>query len=626
MGNLKSKFQDLKSAIIGVSSAKIDLKLDKAVKDIVAYKSQSGRNSYINLIKSLISKTADVNISTGSGGIFGQGANPGTFGQGSRLSRYRAYEAIVSNINYCYRALSVLVDNILSPDDITKISLEVNPETFLEDEILSKSKSKLIQEMISEIKLEEKLKLIIESTLKFGDFFCEIGDEKTALTSRSILSESSYDQYIGNQFKSGIKEELICSYGKDKKRSIIIDYSSFFESKTSKEKNEDNIQSINLILHEPKFIVKLQSSIFPICFGYLIFPQISLLPSSAIEDDSINNICSSILKSLSKKIPQTKELVDDKDLKDIIASMVNQTDPSKAMSIRYVSPDKMEHFQIPSTKYYPYGESIFDSCQFTAKVFIALQTALAIQRISRSTEKRKIEVEVGLPRDAKKAIENLKEEFKKRKITLDSFGSVDTIPSQLTTFEDIYVPTKDGKPYINISTFTEGNVDIRSKVDELKFLRDEMVAGFGVPPALIGIEENSVVKATLSEENILFARAIISHQKYLTHQINSLIEKILVITKPEEALTLLDNVNINLPTPKSLQFERESKYISDLANLVETLERIGIPKEYSKKKYLTQIDWTEVEKYEIDEKIEKSLDPDKKKEDEEMGRMSNGGF
>ena len=47
--------------------------------------------------------------------------------------------------------------------------------------------------------------------------------------------------------------------------------------------------------------------------------------------------------------------------------------------------------------------------------------------------------------------------------------------------------------------------------------------------------------------------------------------------------------------------------MSDLANLVETLERIGIPREWSKKRYLSNIDWNEVKKYEIDTKIDQTL-------------------
>jgi hypothetical protein len=305
--------------------------------------------------------------------------------------------------------------------------------------------------------------------------------------------------------------------------------------------------------------------------------------------------------------------------------MLAQSDYNKSIEIRYVSPDKMVHFKITSTKYAPYGESIFDNGQFSAKVLIALETALAIQRLSRSTEKRKIAVEVGLPRDAKKVIEKLKEEFRKRKITLDSFGTVDTIPSMITTFEDVYIPQRDGKPFVDISTFNEGNVDVRSKVDELKFMRDQLVAGLGVPPGFIGIEENISAKNTLTEENILFARTIIAHQKYLTHQIQELIKKIFDIISPVEALTIFDNVQVSFPPPKSLQYEREARYMNEVTGLIDGLERVGIPKEYSRKKYLPQIDWDEVSKYETDVKIDQTLDPSKKEDEMDMGMGGMGG-
>ena len=193
----------------------------------------------------------------------------------------------------------------------------------------------------------------------------------------------------------------------------------------------------------------------------------------------------------------------------------------------------------------------------------------------------------------------------------------------ITTFEDVYIPQKDGKAFVDISTFNEGAVDVRSKVDELKFMRDQLTASWGVPPSFLGIEENLSNKAALSEENILFARTVIGYQKYFSSQLQELIIKVFDIISPEEALTLFDNVEVSLPTPKSLQYEREARYMNELISLIESLERVGIPKEYSLKKYLSNIDWAEVKKYEIDEKVEKTLDPDKK--DEEMGGLGPGG-
>jgi len=621
MAGLKDNFELLKKSIIGTKTTNIDAKLDQAVTDITNFKSQSGRNGYIDLVKNLISKsTGSFNIDSSSKGVFGQGStSPAMFGQQKRMVRYKAYSGTISTIDYCYRALDVLTDNICSPDDITKTTLEIKPKKFLEDETPTESKTVQVKGLVEKLKIEEHLPLIVRNTLLFGDFFCEIAAPKTALTSSSYLAEQQ--QIISGGFVDDISIPI---EGKEN-WNIKMNYEGLKESgEENKTDGKKDNSDVVLLFHDPSRVVKLQSELYPVCFGYLIFPKANTVPHLSIQDQAVNDVCNSILKNISKKVPQIAEF-NDSELKDIISSMLaSGQDQSKATSIRYVPPDKIQHFMRPSTKYEPYGESVFDACQFTAKCLVAMETALAVQRLARSTEKRKIAVEIGLPRDARKMIERLKEELRKRKVTLDNFGTVDTIPSMITTFEDVYIPQKDGKPFVDISTFNEGNVDIRNKVEELKFLRDSVVASLGVPPSFINIEENLSNKAALTEENILFARTIVSHQKYITHQMNRLIQKVYDIISPEEALSILDNVMIALPSPKSLQYEREARYLSELANLIETLERVGIPKEYTKKKYLSNIDWEDLKNYEVGEKIETELGTTKEDPMDAMGGGMTG--
>jgi hypothetical protein len=639
--SLRDTFSKLKTSIVGTKTSGIDAKLDSAVRDIISYKSNSGRNGYIDLVKNLISKGGSMDIGQN---IFQQGTTPATFGQGNRLSRYNAYSAILSHINYCQRALDVLTDNILAPDDITKTSLEVNPKSFIEDSENAQSNVKDVEEIIQKLKLEDRLDMIVKNTLQFGDFFVEIADEKTALTSKSaFLAETIY--HIQNNVNDSSKETLTERIDEKTNVKIIMDFSSLddiinndkitgnkqFVSDIDKDKKNKKPtikpEDLQLLFYDPKRVVKLQSDMFPICFGYLIFPASIMSPQTMLQNQAVNSICQSILKSVEKKIPGLDDQsINIKDLQDVVGSMIKETDFTKAMNIRYVPPDRIQHFQRPSVKYYPYGESIFDSAQFGAKVLIALETAMTILRLNRSIEKRKITVEVGLPRDAAKAIEKLKEEFKRRKISLDSFGSVDTIPSMVSSFEDIFIPQKDGKSFVDIANMTDLVTDTRSKTDELKFIRDGVIAGVGVPPAFIGMEEQMSAKSNLSEENVMFARTIVNHQKYLTHQVQDLITKIYNIVDPEKALTILNDVEVAFPAPKSLQFERQASYLSNLANLVETLERVGVPKDWSKKKYLSSIDWKEVEQYEIDTKIDKSLGTKNADGLDGVGGMGGGGL
>ena len=190
MGTLQDTFHKLKTSIVGTKTSDIDSKLNKAVKNITSYKANSGRNGYIDLVRNLITKTAGSEITLDNqGGIFGQGAStPATFGQGGRLLRYKTYQAIIGNIDYCYRALNVLTDNILAPDDITKTSLEIKPKAFLSDETPTDSKIQSVRQVLKELKIEKNLDIIVKNTLLNGDFFCEIADAKSDLTSIGLLA------------------------------------------------------------------------------------------------------------------------------------------------------------------------------------------------------------------------------------------------------------------------------------------------------------------------------------------------------------------------------------------------------------------------------------------------------
>jgi len=128
-----------------------------------------------------------------------------------------------------------------------------------------------------------------------------------------------------------------------------------------------------------------------------------------------------------------------------------------------------------------------------------------------------------------------------------------------------------------------------------------------------------ISNSALTEENILFARAVIAHQKYLNHQLTDLLEKVFNLIDPENALTIFDRVSIGLPPPKSLQYEREARYLNDIISMITELERIGIPKEYAKRKYLSQFDWSEIEKYETGEKIDKTVGEKGPEEPDEGG-------
>jgi len=251
----------------------------------------------------------------------------------------------------------------------------------------------------------------------------------------------------------------------------------------------------------------------------------------------------------------------------------------------------------------PYGESIFECVNFDCRLLMALKTAKTIKQLTFATDKRVIAVETGLPRDAKNIIESIKEGISKKRVSIDSLGSIDSIPSQIPTFETIFIPMRDGKRFVEIDNQQWGQ-NPQEDVENLKFIRDNIVANLGVPAPYLGLEENMSNRSLLTVENINFCRTIISYQKELSIPLKETFRKIMAIAFPD-SLEFMELLAVTFPEPKISPYEHQMEYVEQMQRLIEALNGLGIPKNWLKKKYLPNIDWDEVAKHAASEKIEK---------------------
>ena len=109
-----------------------------------------------------------------------------------RINKYKDFEMILKRIPVIKRILRVYTANILSPDDISKISLNTVPRNLVisktsEEYISIESKYKAIQDKIN---LEKHLYNLVMNTLFYGDMFVEI------LSSKRYLLQTIYDLQI----------------------------------------------------------------------------------------------------------------------------------------------------------------------------------------------------------------------------------------------------------------------------------------------------------------------------------------------------------------------------------------------------------------------------------------------
>jgi len=678
----------IKASILGTKSSEIDREIDSAFKSIEKYSISADRNKYIETINKMISKTG---VDAPTDILRNIQGNPQVqnFDQSGRVSRYVEYDAITKKISYCQRALETLVDNIISPDDITKRSIEYvidNSQSEESDNV--KTAIARCKKIEKKINLDAKIKRIIKTVLKKGDNFIELLVSPKGENALTVIQEGvSYDVTdkilsMGSLIESTLHyttttknenhKEIINEHTFNAK--VQLEYTSMggpfaglsastsnnrpnqipyyngqsqstdghiassddppgkdnrFKAKYDKDSSikDDNVlrlRDIFTAVHDPKYVIRLETERFKSCLGYLVFPKVdprlaqasSLMSAGA---QTVDGLCLDIIKQLQSKLKTSNDNIKMSDeLRTVVLSYLSIIEKNEDLKVRYVPPELMVHWRLNPESYDPYGESIFDCVNFDCRLLMALKTAKTIKQLTFATDKRVISVETGLPRDAKNIIESIKESISKRKVSIDSMGSINSIPSQIPTFETIYIPMRDGKKFVEIDNQQWGQ-NPQEDVENLKFIRDNIVANLGVPAPYLGLEENTSNRSLLTVENINFCRTIISFQKELSVPLKELFQKIIDLAFPESS-DQLNSINITFPEPKISPYEHQMEYVEQIQRLIEALKTMGIPENFLKKKYLPNINWDEVTKFAAQEKLDKEIGEQPADQDQ-MGGM-----
>ena len=567
-------FNTIKTSILGTKTANIDKDIDSSFRSIEKYSINNDRNKYLEIMKNIVTKTDGVgSVENAIVKSLQTNAQVQTYDQSGRIYRYNEYEAIVRKISYCQRALETLVDHIISPDDITKTSIQFLASEDFTDSATAKTAISRCNQIETKLGLENKIRKIVRTTLHKGDSFVEIiyspkgenglkilqesKNEKTQLIEQTEIEESfanigskiSYNIPLDEEEKNVLNGNVIIesstftsalfenggySFGgvlggmgsytvganvvgdrtitnkpfvpnaqsADKKSSEPNFKSKFDDENAEVPTDEDTelkkLKDIFIAVHKPQYVIRLETDRFKSCLGYLVFPKIDI--STMLTNgsagfntglNSVDSLCNQIISQLHGHLKgRSDDIKLSKDVKIALLTYLSGVKNGDDLKIRYVPPEFMCHWRLNADLFDPYGESIFECVNFDCRLLIALKTATTIKRLTYATDKRMISVETGLPRDAKNIIESIKEGLSKRKISVDTMGSIDNIPSQIPTFETIYVPMRDGKKFVEFDKM-EWGMNPAEDIEPLKFLRDNIVANLGVPAPYLGLEENT---------------------------------------------------------------------------------------------------------------------------------------
>jgi len=253
-----------------------------------------------------------------------------------------------------------------------------------------------------------------------------------------------------------------------------------------------------------------------------------------------------------RKIPKTTFRIDPQSLAVAGLGMVkgNSSRDGKLEFQNY----EIAHFRLlADANYLPYGKSFLEGARKTFKQYSLMKDAMLLHRISRAPEKRVFTVNVGnLPsNEVDSYMQKLQQKVKKTPFIDQSTGEYNLKYNMMNLMEDFYIPVRGNDQSTKIDTLKGLEYNA---IEDVNFLRDEMLSALKVPKAFFGFEKDLTGKATLAAEDIRFARTVERIQRIVLSELYK-IALIHLYTQGYDGATLT-NFELSLTTP-SIVYEQE---------------------------------------------------------------------
>jgi hypothetical protein len=240
---------------------------------------------------------------------------------------------------------------------------------------------------------------------------------------------------------------------------------------------------------------------------------------------------------------------------------------------------EIAHFRLlTDSNCLPYGRSHIEPARKTYKQYVLMKDAMLLHRITRAPEKRVFYIDIGNmpPAEVDGYMERLKNKMKKTPYQDQQTGEYNMKYNMMNIMEDFYIPQRGANSNTKIDTIKGLEYNA---IEDVNFLRDEMLAALKVPKAFFGFEKDLQGKATLAAEDIRFARTVERIQRIVLSELYK-IALVHLYTQGYDGESLA-NFELHLSTP-SVIYEQEKVALWK--------EKISLAKEIQDTKLLPS-DW-----------------------------------
>lgn len=229
------------------------------------------------------------------------------------------------------------------------------------------------------------------------------------------------------------------------------------------------------------------------------------------------------------------DAVEDNGVINLIQMPANQVereenfDPKNPGAVRYkwtaqnnvVLPNSfVAHFRLDGNDlFYPYGQSILEPARRPWRQLVLLEDAMMVYRITRAPERRVFFLDIQGTDSANigQVIEQFNQSLKKHKVVNDK-GQIDLrYGATMSMEEDYIIPVRGGDTATRIETLPGGqNI---GDIEDIEFIRANLFASLGIPKAFLTFDQDAGSKATLTQEDIRFARTVARIQECVVNEL-----------------------------------------------------------------------------------------------------------
>ena len=280
---------------------------------------------------------------------------------------------------------------------------------------------------------------------------------------------------------------------------------------------------------------------------------------------------------------QSKEGPDYQSLVRAPVTVASDQEIQMATAIRF-APEQVVHARINEDRrqFYPYGSSIIEPARGPAYQLRLMEDSMLTYRLARAPERRVFYIDVGqLPGfKAEAFIERMKDQFRKRKVSLNQNGysgssSVEERYQPPAVEEDYWIPTR---PNSNTKIETLPGAQNLGEIDDAIYFRLKLMTALNFPKNYLNVDDPAQTKITLSSQDVKFARTVERYQSSMEDAVFEIAQRHLHMRGfPSETY---EDLKITMTPPSEWRELSRAEIVNNRIQNVTSLKSAGLISDY----------------------------------------------